>query len=130
MVQLVLPDSNFYISRARAGLDPFAELAASADGWDFATCGMVVVEVCRGRRDPALRQRFRENFAIMPYIATGSTVWERAEQLAWSLDRQGVVLPSPDLLIAACALHANATVLTADAHFQCIPGLRVLEQLK
>jgi predicted nucleic acid-binding protein len=63
------------------------------------------------------------------YIATGRTVWERAEQLAWSLDRQGVVLPSPDLLIAACALHANATVLTADAHFQSIPGLRVLEQL-
>src|SRR5476651_1684075 len=128
MVELVLPDSNFYINRARAGLDPFVELAARADEWDFATCGMVVIEVCRGRRDPALHQRFRENFAIMPYIATGSTVWERAEQLAWSLDRQGVVLPAPDLLIAACALHANATVLTADAHFSRIPGLRVLDQ--
>ena len=56
-------------------------------------------------------------------------VWERATQLAWSLDRQGVVLPAQDLLIAACALHANATVLTADAHFSRIPGLRVIDRL-
>jgi len=129
MVELVLPDSNFYISRARAGLDPFAELAAHADGWDFATCGMVVIEVCRGRRDPAVLGRFRERFSIMPYIATGSSVWERAAQLAWSLDRQGVVLPAQDLLIAACALQAGAAVLTADAHFRQIPGLRVLDRL-
>jgi predicted nucleic acid-binding protein len=129
MPEPVLPDSNFYINRARAGLDPFAELAAHTDEWDFATCGMVVIEVCRGRRDPALHRRFLERFAIMPYVATGSSVWERAEQLAWSLDRQGVVLPAPDLLIAACALQAGAAVLTADAHFQSIPGLRVLESL-
>ncbi len=129
MVELVLPDSNFYINCARAGIDPFVELAAWTDRWDFATCGMVVIEVCRGRRDPARHQRFRERFAIMPYIATGSSVWERAEELAWSLDRRGVVLPATDLLIAACALHANAAVLTADAHFSAIPGLRVLDRL-
>jgi predicted nucleic acid-binding protein len=129
MVELVLPDSNFYITRARAGLDPFVELAAHTDEWEFATCGMVVLEVCRGRRDPNLLKRFQERFAIMLYIAAGNSVWERAGQLAWSLDRQGIILPAPDLLIAACALQAKATVLTADAHFQEIPGLRVIESV-
>jgi predicted nucleic acid-binding protein len=129
MVELVLPDSNFFINCARAGIDPFVELAARADDWEFATCGMVVVEVCRGRRDPAVFQRFRERFAIMIYLTTGSSVWERAAQLAWSLDRRGIVLPSPDLVIAASALQADATVLTADAHFQEIPGLRVIDRL-
>ena len=129
MVDLVLPDSNFYIHRARAGLDPFVELAAHADDWDFATCGMVVIEVCRGRRDPAVHQRFREHFSIMPYIATGISVWERTGQLAWALDRKGIVLPVSDLLIAACALHVNAAVLTLDAHFQEIQGLRVVDAL-
>jgi predicted nucleic acid-binding protein len=129
MGELVLPDSNFFINRARTGVDPFVELASRVDDWEFATCGMVVVEVCRGRRDPAVFQRFRERFAVMIYIATGSSVWERAAQLAWSLDRRGVVLPAPDLLIAACALQADATVLTADAHFQEISGLRVIDHL-
>jgi predicted nucleic acid-binding protein len=129
MAGVVLPDSNFFINSARAGLDPFQELAAYADEWEFATCGMVVLEVCRGRREPTVLRRFRERFSIMLYVPTGSSVWERAAQLAWSLDRKGVVLPAPDLLIAACALQANAAVLTADAHFQEIPGLRVLDRL-
>ena len=90
---------------------------------------MVVLEVCRGRSNPNLLKRFQERFAIMLYIAAGNSVWERAAQLAWSLDRQGIVLPAPDLLIAACALQAKAAVLTADAHFHSIPGLRVLDQL-
>ena len=129
MANLVLPDSNFYINCARAGIDPFRELGARMDDYEFATCGMVVLEVCRGRSNPVLLQRFRERFAIMPFIGAGATVWEQATQLAWSLDRRGVVLPAPDLLIAACALQAKAAVLTADAHFEEIPGLRVLDRL-
>jgi predicted nucleic acid-binding protein len=130
MAGLVLPDSNFFIDHARRGIDPFVVLAAHAMDWEFITCGMVVIEVCRGRRDPALYRRFRERFSIMLYVAAGNTVWERAGQLAWSLDRRGVVLPTPDLLIAACALHAHAAVLTADAHFRQIPGLRVIDGLE
>jgi len=129
MESLVLPDSNFYINCARAGLDPFIELGAHAEEYEFATCGMVIIEVCRGRSNPVILQRFRERFAIMPFIAAGASVWEQATQLAWSLDRRGVVLPATDLLIAACALQAKAAVLTADQHFSEIPGLRVMERL-
>ena len=128
-MDLVLPDSSYYIKCARAGLDPFVELALHAEDWDFATCGMVVLEVCRGRRDPNVLRRFRENFSIMPYIGTGTSIWEHTAEIAWSLDRQGIVLPSSDLLIAACALSAKAAILTADAHFQSIPGLRVIDSL-
>lgn len=129
MASLVLPDSNFYINSARAGVDPFVELGARSEEWEFATCGMVVLEVCRGRTNPVILQKFRERFAIMPFIATGSSVWEQANQLAWSLDRRGIVLPAPDLLIAACALQAKAAVLTADAHFRQVPALTVLDTL-
>ena len=129
MANLVLPDSNVYIGAVRAGLDPFLQFVPALEEWELATCGMVVMEVCRGLRDPAILQRFRERFAVMLYVPTANQVWERAAQLAWSLDRRGAVLPAPDLLIAACALHADAAVLTADAHFQQVPGLRVLDRL-
>ena len=129
MAAAVLPDSNFYISRARAGIDPFLELHAHVGDWEFATCGMVFVEVCRGRRDPNVLRRFREQFSIMQFIPTGNSAWEIAARLAWTLDRKGLVLPAPDLLIAACALQADAAVLTTDVHFRQIPGLRVLTRL-
>jgi len=132
MANLILPDSNIYIGAVRSGRDPFQQFAAGIDDrdWEFATCGMVMMEVCRGQRDPNLLRRYRERFAVMIFIPTTNQIWERATQLAWSLDRQGRVLPAPDLLIAACALAADATVLTADAHFNVIPGLRVIESLE
>ena len=131
MTNLILPDSNVYINALRAGDDPFRAFADGIESreLEFATCGMVMVEVCRGLRDPALLKRFRERFAVMIFLPTTSQVWERAAHLAWSLDRQGKTLPAPDLIIAACALHAGAAVLTPDAHFLSIPGLQVLETL-
>lgn len=129
MVTNLLPDSNYYIGCARRRIDPFAELAAHTDEWELVTCGMVIVEVCRGRRDPLVLRRFRDAFSVMTYVSTTSLVWERTAHLTWALDRQGIVLPASDVLIAACALAAGATVLTFDAHFRQIPGLRVVSRL-
>lgn len=131
MANLILPDSNIYIGAARAGRDPFREFAAGIvdRDWEFATCGMIVLEVCRGQRDPNLLPRYRERFDVMIFLPTTQQIWARAAQLAWSLDRQGRVLPAQDILIAAHALQANAAVLTADTHFHHIPGLRVLDRL-
>jgi predicted nucleic acid-binding protein len=129
MAHLILPDSNFYIGALRAGVDPFPQLDPEIDDREFATCGMVVMEVCRGIRDPNLLRRIRERFSVMIYCPTSNQIWERATHLAWSLDRQGLVLPAQDLIIAACALQAGAAILTADAHFRSIPGLTVLSRL-
>jgi predicted nucleic acid-binding protein len=129
MANLVLPDSSYFITRAREGVDPFQELEQHASEWEFATCGLVLLEVCRGRRDPNLYQRFHERFAVMIFVPSTSQSWERATQLAWSLDRQGVVIPATDLIIAASALQVDAAVLTFDAHFHQIPGLRVIDRL-
>ena len=131
MANLILPDSNIYIGALRAGRDPFQAFAAGVDDhdWEFATCGMVALEVCRGLRDPHTLNRFRERFSVMIFIPTTNQIWERATQLAWALDRQGRTLPAPDLLIAAHALQFDATVLTLDAHFASIPGLRVIDRL-
>jgi predicted nucleic acid-binding protein len=129
MANLVLPDSSFYITSARTRIDPFRELGAHLAEYDFATCGMVVLEVLRGRSDPRILRHFRERFAIMVYIPTTNQIWERASQLAWALDRQGVVLPAQDILIASHALDTDAIVLTHDMHFSSVPGLRVTDHL-
>ena len=87
------------------------------------------MEVCQGRRDPHVLRRFQEAFSVMTYVATTGLIWERTARLTRALDRQGIILPSTDVLIAACALQSDATVLTYDAHFQQIPGLRVVDRL-
>ena len=50
-------------------------------------------------------------------------VWSRIAELAWQLDRKGVVLPLSDLVIGACVRFEKATLVTTDPHFRKIPDL-------
>ena len=129
MERLILPDSNVYIDALRAGWDPFQDFSRHLDSCEFATCGMVMLEVCRGLREPRVLQRFRERFSVMVYLPTTNAIWERAQQLAWAMDRRGRIIPSQDHIIAASALHVGATVLTRDRHFSLVPGLEVISEL-
>ena len=53
-------------------------------------------------------------------------LWQRATNLAWKLDRQGLVMQATDLLIATHALHVDAAVLTFDSDYKKVPSLEVL----
>lgn len=129
MVTGVLIDSNFYIRHFRSGKNPFQELAAAAGSWELFTCGMVMLEVLRGVRIPRHRVQFEVAFSLMNFIPTSKPVWTKARQLAWELDRNDLILPARDHLVAACALQADIPLLTADAHFRRVPGLTVLDRL-
>jgi len=130
MPPVILPDSSVFIDDLRAGRDPFARFAPCPDDCEFATCGMVVTEVCRGVRNPVLLRRVRQRLGVMVYIPTSKEIWERLTQLAWALDRRGVTLPTTDLLIASCALQVGAAIFTHDAHFRHVPGLEVISALE
>ena len=129
MVIGVLIDSNFYISHLKSGRNPFAELAAAGEDWELFTCGMVMLEVLRGVRDPPQLAKIEALFSLMNFLPTSNPIWTIARQLAWQLDRTGMIIPAQDHLIAACALQADIAVLTAHVHFRRVPGLTVLESL-
>lgn len=129
MVTGVLIDSNFYINHLKFGRNPFRELAAAGEDWELFTCGMVMMEVLRGVRDPRQFAKIEASFLLMNFIPTSNPVWTKARQLAWQLDRTGIIIPAQDHLIAACALQTGLAVLTADAHFQHFAGLQVIHTL-
>jgi predicted nucleic acid-binding protein len=125
----VLVDSSYYIERLRAGEDPFEDLASHADETDFFTCGLVMIEVLRGMKVKKAHDRLAALMGAMIYVPTPNRVWERAAELAWQLDRQGRIMQVTDLMIAVCALEADAFLLTHDSDFRRVPGLHVIEQL-
>jgi predicted nucleic acid-binding protein len=129
MAGSALVDSSFFIDRLRRGLDPLEELAAWSDEWEFLTCGVVQIEVLRGLKHPAARKRMQESMDCMLYVPTLNSIWEKARDLAWKLDRAGKAMQVTDLLIATCALESDAQVLTLDSDFERVPGLRVIRAL-
>ncbi len=125
-LESVLVDSNVFIDYLRAGKDPVSELSQKYESTDLVTCGVVKAEVLRGVKSLAVRGRLESFFDIMRYIETPINLWDETWELAWSLDRQGRVLPLTDIMIATCAKKAECAVLTRDKHFDHIPELLVL----
>ncbi len=129
MAGRALVDSSFFIDRLRAGRDPLKELAAHSDDWELLTCGVVQMEVLRGMKDKNAHRRMADYMRCMLYLPTLNSIWERVTALAWTLDRRGKVVQVTDLVIAVCALDAEAAVLTLDGDFARVPGLRTLQTL-
>jgi predicted nucleic acid-binding protein len=125
----VLVDSCWYIQHLRNRIDPMAELTTIAMTRDVATCGVVRCEVGRGLKDPTLRRRYGLRWDVMMYVPTDNKLWAEAETLLWQLDRRGITLPMPDIVIACCARRIGAVVLTHDEHFDLIPGIRSTDRV-
>lgn len=130
MEENVLVDSSFFISRFRKGLDPFQELAASDDDYEFYSCGVVKLEVCRGIVTPRLLKQHQANFEVACWVPTTDKIWDDALSLAWSLARKGITMQVTDMIIAVSALSVDAAVLTLDSDFNNVPGLRVISDLE
>ncbi len=106
-----------------------AELTTIAMSRDVATCGIVRCEVGRGVREPALLKKFDARWDVMLYVPTDNKLWAEAEAMLWQLDRRGLNLPLTDVVIACCAKRIGAVVLTYDAHFDLIPGIRSTDRI-
>lgn len=126
MENLVLVDSNVFISALRMNRDPILEIERTVPLDDVVTCGVVVAEVLRGVKSLKLRSRLELFFSLTQQVSTPASFWTEVWRLAWQLDRQGRVIPLQDIAIACCARRAGAAVMTADHHFNEIPGLRVI----
>jgi predicted nucleic acid-binding protein len=128
MASDVLVDSNVYIDLLRARKDVVATLYDWAEMRDrnLAICGMIRLEVLRGMKSLKAFQTISSLMDVMINIPSGNPIWSAATDLAWSQDRKGIVIPGPDAVIAASAMQFGAVVMTSDAHFSRIEGLRVI----
>lgn len=99
----VLADSSHYIRLMREGKDPLGALALAAAMRDVAICGIIRVEVGRALRSAKLRNKFQLAWNVMLNVPTDNQLWEEVESLAWQLDRAGIILPLPDLIISRAA---------------------------
>lgn len=101
-------------------------LALTAAARDLAVCGVVRCEVGRGLRERRVLRHFQAFWDVMINVPTDEQLWDRVAETLWQLDRKGLVLPLPDVVIGCCARRIGATVLTTDAHFSSIPGVQLI----
>ncbi|MBC8127338.1 MAG: PIN domain-containing protein [Gloeobacteraceae cyanobacterium ES-bin-144] len=122
----VMVDANVYIDLLKSRQDAVDVLYRWADDRNLALCGMIRLEVLRGVKSLKLLTKLSAFMDLMINVPSDNRLWSEATDLAWNLDRKGIVIPGADAVIAASALRLGAVVMTSDAHFSRIEGLRVI----
>lgn len=126
----ILVDSAIYIDRLRAGHDIRQELMPYLANGMLFNCGIVRGEVIRGLKNTRLKVEMTAFFNIIPEVPTNAKMWQLVAEMAWTLDRTtGGSRPLTDIIIARCAMHVGAVLVSPDRHFRDIPGLKLREAL-
>lgn len=81
------------------------------------TTGIIKLEILGGTKTQKEFQRLKTRLDALDIVKTDTALWEEAYGLAFKLRRKGITVPYTDILIAACALRTESTVVHADAHF-------------
>jgi len=87
---------------------------------------MIRMESLRGVKAPRCYQHLANFMNVMINVRTNDAFWDDALAMAWQFDRKGKVIPSQDIIIAACAMRLGTAILTSDTHFRTIEGLEVI----
>ena len=122
-------DTNVY-SAYRKGVDEIVDIfkAASLVWVPAIVLGELRFGFVNGNRNASnelLLEKFLESPSVSVAVAGVPTSREYAF-LSHELRVRGAPIPTNDIWIAACAIELNCPVLTFDAHFKRIDGLRVV----
>ena len=126
----IIVDSAVYIDRLRTGHDIRQELMPYLANGMLFNCGVVRGEVIRGFKNMRMKAEMTAFFNIIPEVPTNAKMWQLVAEMAWTLDRtSGGHRPLTDIIIARCAMHIGAVLVSPDKHFRDIPGLKLREVL-
>jgi predicted nucleic acid-binding protein len=89
--------------------------------------GIILTELLQGARAQEEYDVLLDSMLALPILETELSTWIEAGRLAFALRREGITIPTTDLIIAALAIQDNRAILTLDHHFQKIPGIQLFQ---
>jgi len=82
-----------------------------------AICGIILQEILQGIRELNSFETTRQRLLFLPFLEAGREVHILAASLYRELRRNGITVPSTDVLIAAVAIRHGFQLMTGDKHF-------------
>ncbi len=119
---MILIDSSAWIEYFRPqGLYTARQAVMEAIRNDeVAAHGIVRVEIVAFARSESDRQKLASDFAAFHWLGPTEEDFDGAIELGFELRRQGLTIPTTDLIIAATALRADCQLYHLDGHFEQI----------
>jgi len=85
-----------------------------------ATSPIIILELLQGCRTQEERDALKIKLESLDLLSITQSVWERSYELAFSLRKKGLTIPTADLIIAAVAIENNSMILHQDEHYEMI----------
>jgi len=124
----ILPDTCAWIDFLRGKQSPLtAVLEQALLNSEVMTCGVVLLELLQGIKIPREEELVQNALSALPHLEMTRDLWTKAGRFASRLRAKGTILPLSDVIIAMLALEHDCAVLTADRHFDTVPGLIVIK---
>jgi hypothetical protein len=116
---MILADSSALIEYYRPSGLPAAQakVAAAIAADEIAVNGIIQVEILAFAPDRSALRKLRNDFLAFHVLPLRSEDFDRATELGFDLRRKSLTVPATDLIIAASALRAGATLYHLDSHF-------------
>ena len=126
MSNLVLIDTSSWIQALRRNGDvEIRQRVENLLGDDAAAwCEMVRLELWRGVRGAAEQQRLIAMDQSIRRIPINTDVWQASCDLGLRARRAGLQIPSPDILIFACAQTHGIPLEHADRHYDLLAAMK------
>jgi len=125
MAQPLLIDTSAWVEAMRRQGDEATrdEVYAALRAGRARFCDVVRLELWNGIGDDRERKWLLELEQTVETVPTDDAVWKEARKLARETRRQGLTLPSTDLLVAACSRVHGLEILHRDGHFDRLAAI-------
>jgi len=119
--KILIDTSAWIVSFKKAGNPQLKDFIKNSiiDGL-AATSPIIILELLQGCRTTKERDSLKIRLESIDLLFITQSVWEHAYQLAFSLRRKGLTIPTTDLIIAAVAIENNSLLLHHDEHYEMI----------
>ncbi|MDH3405056.1 MAG: PIN domain-containing protein [Acidobacteriota bacterium] len=119
---MILVDSSAFIEYYRPSGNPAvrAEVAAAVAADRVAVNGIIQTELLAFASRPVDFEALAGDFRAFHWLELRRTEFDLAADLGFGLRQKGVTVPATDLVIAASAIGAGATLYHLDEHFERI----------
>ena len=123
-VERSVVDTSVWVDFFRGKAPAVALIHDLARAHTTVVCGQIVQETIQGARTETEMDFLRTQMGLWHHEAEQPEDYHRAAGIYARLRWKGVTVPPGDCLIAAVAQRCELPLLSSDAHFAQIPGLK------
>jgi hypothetical protein len=118
----ILIDTSAWIASFKKAGDPQLKdfLKSSILSGMAVTSPIIILELLQGCRTVKEKDALKIKLESLDILSITQSVWEQAYDIAFSLRRKGVTIPTADLITAAAAIENKCMILHHDEHYEMI----------